>query len=113
MTWEVCGKSLIVFGYKLSSANTVCLLKACFGRRVVRCFKLYSKVQCHLERQISKLPSWNGQGIATDQRSYSMTIAKKLCYGIYDDAGNLNISSLLKFNFSLTDNLIINEMNTV
>jgi hypothetical protein len=40
MTWEVCGKSLIVFGYKLSSVDTVCLLKACFGRWVVRCFKL-------------------------------------------------------------------------
>jgi hypothetical protein len=50
----------------------------------------------------------------TDQRSYSTTIAKKLCYEIYDDAGNnLNISSLLKFKFCLTDNLTINEINIV
>jgi hypothetical protein len=42
------------------------------------------------------------------------TNAKKLCYGIYDDAcNNLNISSLLKFKFCLTDNLMINEINTV
>jgi hypothetical protein len=40
MTLDVCGKSLIVFGYELSSANVVHLLKACLGRRVVRCFKL-------------------------------------------------------------------------
>jgi hypothetical protein len=50
----------------------------------------------------------------TDQRAYSSTIVKKLCYGIYDDeSNNLNIRSLLKFKFCLTDDLMINEINTV
>jgi hypothetical protein len=61
-----------------------------------------------------KAPKLQWPRIATDQRSYSTTIAKKLCYGIYDDVGNnLNISSLLKFKFCLTDHLMINEINTV
>jgi hypothetical protein len=33
--WKV-----IVFGYELSSANTLRFLQACFGRRGIGCFKL-------------------------------------------------------------------------
>jgi hypothetical protein len=50
----------------------------------------------------------------TDQRAYAIAIAKKLCYGMYDDAGNnLNIYSLLKFKFCLIDDLMINEINAL
>jgi hypothetical protein len=50
----------------------------------------------------------------TYQRAYAIAIAKKLCYGIYDDAGNnLSIHSLLKFKFFLIDDLMINEINAV
>jgi hypothetical protein len=50
----------------------------------------------------------------TDQRAYAIAIAKKLWYGMYDDAGNnLNIYSLLKFKFCLIDDLMINEINAL
>jgi hypothetical protein len=44
----------------------------------------------------------------------AVTTAKQSCYAIYYDAGNnLNICSLLKFKFYLTDDLRINEINAV
>jgi hypothetical protein len=62
----------------------------------------------------SKLPSSNELGIATDQRACAASTAKQSCYAVYDDAGNnLNIHSLLKFKFYLTDDLMINEINAV
>jgi hypothetical protein len=50
----------------------------------------------------------------TNQRAYAAATAKQSCYTVYDDAGsNLNICSLLKFKFYLTDDLMINEINVV
>jgi hypothetical protein len=50
----------------------------------------------------------------TDQRVCAADTAKQSCYAIYNDAGNnLNICSLLKFKFYLTDDLMINEINAV
>jgi hypothetical protein len=67
-----------------------------------------------LQRWISKLPSSNGRGIAIDQRACATATAKQSCYPVYDDAGNnLNICSLLKFKFYLTDDLRIKEINAV
>jgi hypothetical protein len=59
-----------------------------------------------------ELPSSNGRGIVTDQKACAAPNAKQSCYAVYDDAGN-NLNSLLKFKFSLTDDLKINEINAV
>jgi hypothetical protein len=50
----------------------------------------------------------------TDQRACAVATAKQSCCTVYDDVGNnLNIHSLLKFKFYLTDDLMINEINAV
>jgi hypothetical protein len=50
----------------------------------------------------------------TDQRACAAATAKKSCYAVYDDTGNnLNICSLLKFKFYLTDDSMTNEINAV
>jgi hypothetical protein len=49
-----------------------------------------------------------------DQRACAVATAKQSCHAVYDDVGNnLNIRSLLKFIFYLTDDLRINEINAV
>jgi hypothetical protein len=49
-----------------------------------------------------------------NQRACAAATAKQSCYAVYDDTGNnLNIHSLLKFKFYLTDDLMINEINVV
>jgi hypothetical protein len=58
--------------------------------------------------------SSNGRGIATYQRACAAATTKQSCYAVYDDAGNnLNIRSLLKFKFYLTNDLRINEINAL
>jgi hypothetical protein len=50
----------------------------------------------------------------TNQRACAAATAKQSCYAVYGDAGNnLNICSLLKFKFYLTDDLMINEINAI
>jgi hypothetical protein len=50
----------------------------------------------------------------TDQRACAAATVKQSSYAVYDDASNnLNICSLLKFKFYLTDDLRINKINAV
>jgi hypothetical protein len=45
-----------------------------------------------------------------DQRVCAAATTKQLCYAVYDNAGNnLNIRSLLKFKFYLTEDLMIKK----